>query len=145
MVRDASFAQNANGDLTMWRDWGLIEAHFSRWRAGARWNVDFLMLQTHRMKKPPRWKPLRRELAAHRHEISADGVVEASNARANVSDAPDCPRLLGRAVKIHVPAAPFPHRRSPQLTAAGKHGSAFVDAREAEVSAVAGDPDEWAG
>lgn len=111
MACASCFAQNPSGELSMWRDWGLIEAHFSRWRAGDPWSCEFFMVQAHRMAKPPKWKALRRELERAGHEVVDDDFrtdfqenfrVVAANTGAVVADR--------RAMKISIPAAPFPHR-----------------------------------
>jgi len=131
LATDTSFAQNGSGDLHMWRDWGLFEAHFSRWQAGRPWQCDFFMVQAHRMKKPPTWKTLSKELARLGHELgpgsSGPGTeyhpVTASGSRACVGLEQD--RYRGRVMKISVPAAPpMPDRETALLPSVGSFSPA---------------------
>lgn len=144
LATDSAFAQNGNGDLNMWRDWGLIEAHCSRRLAGDPWRCDFFMVQAHRMRKPPKWKMLRRELERAGHDFvpgpfrteDADSfTVIASNSSATVEL--NHPGHRGRAVKISALADPLVPREIPMLATEGKSTSPIVRQTQSEVRALA--------
>jgi hypothetical protein len=146
LATDTSFAQNGNGELHMWRDWGLFEAHFSRWQAGRPWQCDFFMVQAHRMKKPPTWTTVRKELERLGYQLGpgeftgpgADyHTVIASGSGACVDLEHD--RLRGRVIKISVPVQPFlPRRERTPLAVRGGSTSPAIEAIVQNLRTIAG-------
>jgi len=145
LATDTAFVQNGSGDLHMWRDWGLIEAHFSRWQAGRPWQCDFFMVQAQRMKKPPKWKVVHRELERLGHQLGPGRLsvagTEYHTVIASGSDACvelDHDRYQGRIMKISIPAAPpLPQRERSPLALRGGSASPAIRALEQELRTVA--------
>ena len=135
LATGTSFAQNSNGDRHMWRDWGLFEAHFSRWRAGTPWNCDFLMVQAHRIKKPPKLSSLRQELHRYGHELAEPArsmagadylTVPSSGSEACVGR--DGDKYEGRLMKISATATPpFAGRSYPRARTSPEYRAALQD------------------
>jgi hypothetical protein len=130
------FFQTVVGDHGMVRDFGLYEAHFTRWTPAQPWQCQFLVVQAHRMRKPPKWKRLLRELGGF-DLVPGDLAVPGSEyVRVLASDSEACVDAgTGRLMKISIPAAP-PLTRS---------GPAPTHLRRRVRAVAAGPPDEWPG
>lgn len=98
---NSSFTQNGLGPHAMVRDWGLFEAHF----VGRR--CEFFIIQAHRMKKPPKWRPFQKRIAAYGLAPGSYQVPGSEYHRVVASDAQICVDTdSGRIMKISLPATP---------------------------------------
>ncbi|GIE31037.1 hypothetical protein Ait01nite_040820 [Actinoplanes italicus] len=103
----APFTQSVVSPHGMVRDWGLFEAHFTRWTPVQPWRCQFFMVQAHRMGKPPRWKRLLRELDGFELAPGSYTVPGSDYVRITASGSEACIDTdTGRVVKISVPATP---------------------------------------
>ncbi|MFC4072900.1 hypothetical protein [Actinoplanes subglobosus] len=132
----SAFFQTVLGDHGMVRDFGLYEAHFTRWTPDQPWQCQFVTVQAHRMRKPPKWKRLVRELDGF-DLVPGDLAVPGSEyIRVVASDSEACvDAATGRLLKISIPAAP-PLTRS---------GPAPAHLRRRVRAVAAGPPDDWPG
>jgi hypothetical protein len=107
LAAHAPFTQSVLSPHGMLRDWGLFEAHFTRWSTGLPWRCQFLMVQAHRMRKPPKWKRLLRELGGFELAPGSYTVPGSDYVRIAASGSEVCIDTdTGRVVKISVPATP---------------------------------------
>ena len=125
-----SFGQNSDSELSMWRTWSLIEAHFGRWQADMPWRCGFLMVQSWRIHQPPKFSMLRKELHRYGFQFTGPGETRAGSEQRTViasgSSATidrDTGKHHGRVLKIGLPAAPpfteaLRRRTSPELRTA---------------------------
>lgn len=155
LTTGTSFSQDSNGKLHMWRDWGLFEAHFSRWRAGTPWECRFLMVQAHRMEKPPELSVLREELHRYGHDFAgpARTAAGADYLTVGASGSEACVGRDSRLMKISAPAMPpfrgHPAARtSPELRTARREITTIAGAAEnawpAWLDQRQWSPDDWA-
>ncbi|MEU4158578.1 hypothetical protein [Actinoplanes sp. NPDC026670] len=132
----APFFQTVIGDHGMVRDFGLWEAHFTRWTVQQPWQCQSVVVQAHRMRRPPKWKRLLRELTGF-DLVPGDLAVPGSEyIRVVASDSEACiDAETGRLQKISIPAAPPLSRPAP----APNH------LRRRVRTVAAGPPSEWPG
>lgn len=120
-----SFVQNPSGALAMWRDWGLVEAHYHRASPESPWECLAFVVQAHRMKKPPKWSWLAAELDGHgyqaeRHKNQSPGydgyTVTASNSSALVAREDEGGVQAGRVPKLTASPDPLPPAHWPSFS-----------------------------
>ncbi|MEU4623940.1 hypothetical protein AB0G04_28695 [Actinoplanes sp. NPDC023801] len=107
LAAHSPFTQSVLSPHGMFRDWGLFEAHFTRWAPAQPWRCQFLIVQAHRMRKPPKWRRLLRELDGFGLAPGSYTVPGSDYVRIVASGSEVCIDTdTGRIMKISVPATP---------------------------------------